>query len=147
MRAVLFLSGLCLSAAAYARVFGAADLKRDTVQADPISGLRWLRVGDPFHPAAPPKLALLRGDHAGPKGERRDVLVATRCLCVHVGDHLRLNAPETSLNSMTLEAVSSNNAACGDQIRARLTVTGKLVDVTVTSAGSAVFLDAPGALR
>lgn len=147
MKVVLLLSGLFLSVAAYARVFGAAALKRDTIQADPISGLRWLRIGDPSHPGAPPKLVLLPGDQGESGGERRFGSAAPRSFCVHVGDHLRLNGAATALNWITLDAVSSNNAACGGQVRARLAVTGKLVDVTVTSAGSGVLLDAPGALR
>jgi hypothetical protein len=60
---------------------------------------------------------------------------------------LRLDAAATASNSMTLDAVSSGNAVCGGQVRARLAVTGKLVAVTVTSAGFGVLLDAPGAVR
>jgi hypothetical protein len=127
-------------------VFGAAELKRDTVEADPISGLRWLRVGDPSHPAAPPKLILVPGDKGLPSGQRRFGRVASGSFCVHMGDHLRLDAATTALNSMTLDAVSSGNAACGGQVRARLAVTGKLVDIMVTSAGSGVLV-APGASR
>ncbi|MDQ1694474.1 MAG: hypothetical protein QOH85_2009 [Acidobacteriaceae bacterium] len=147
MKLVLLLSGLSLSAAADARVFGIADLKRDTVEADPISGLRWLRVGDPSHPAAPPKLVLLRSDQGVPKGEQRFGPHATRSLCVHAGDHLRLDAAGTAWNSMTLDAVSVGNAACGDPVRARLAVTGKLVAVTVTRVGAGVLLGAPGVSR
>ena len=146
VKVVLLLSGLSLSAAANARVFGAAELKRDTVEADPISGLRWLRVADPSHPAAPPKLILLPSDKGLSRGERRFGPVAPRALCVHMGDHLRLDAATTALNSMTLDAVSSGNAACGGQVRARLAVTGKLVDIMVTSVGSAVLV-AAGASR
>lgn len=147
VKLVLLLWGLTLSAAAYARVFGAADLKRGTVQADPISGICWLRVEDPAHPSAPPKLILLSGDQATPRGERRFDPVATRSLCVHVGDHLRLATGSTASNSMTLDAISSGNAACGGQVRARLAVTGKLVAVTVTSAGFGVLREAQGARR
>jgi hypothetical protein len=147
MKVVLLLSALSLSFAAYARVFGAADLKGDTVQADPISGLRWFRVGDPSHPAAPPKLILLPGDQGVPMSERRSGPVSTRSLCVHMGDHLRLDATATASNSMWLDAVSSGNAACGGQVRARLVLTGKLVAATVTSAGSGVLLESPGALQ
>ena len=143
---LLLLSGLSLSATANARVFGAAELKRDTVEADPISGLHWLRVGDPSHPAAPPKLILVPGDEGLPRGERRLGRAASRSICVHVGDHLRLDAATTALNSMTLDAVSAGNAACGGQVRARLAVTGKFVDIMVTSAGSGVLV-APGASR
>lgn len=146
MKLLLFLSALFLSAAASARVFGAAELKRDTVEADPISGLRWLRVADSCHPGAPPKLVPLSGDLVLSRRERRPALVATSVLCVHAGDHLRLNAAATALNSMTLDAVSFGNAPCGGQVRARLAVTGKLVDVTVTSAGTGI-LQPPGAAR
>ena len=147
MKLVLLLSGLSSSATAYARVFGVAELKRDTVEADPISGLRWLRVADPSHPAAPPKLVLLRSDQGVPKGEQRFGAPATRSVCVHVGDHLRLDAAGTALNSMTLDAVSVGNAACGDLVRARLAVTGKLVAVSVTRMGAGVLLAAPGGSR
>jgi hypothetical protein len=147
MKLVLLLSGLSLSAAADARVFGVADLKGDTVEADPISGLRWLRVGDPSHPAAPPKLVLLHSEQGVPKGEQRFGPLATRSLCVHVGDHLRLDARGTASNSMTLDAISVGNAACGDLVHARLGITGKLVAVTVTSVGAGVLLAAPGVSR
>jgi hypothetical protein len=147
MKLVLLFSSLSLSATAYARVFGVAELKRNTVEADPILGLRWLRVGDPSHPAAPPKLVLLRSDQGVPKGEQRFGALATRSLCVHTGDHLRLDAAGTVLNSMTLDAISVGNAACGDPVRARLAVTGKIVAVTVTSVGAGVLLGAPGVSR
>jgi hypothetical protein len=140
MKIILLLSNLC-STAARGGVFGAADLKRDAAQADPISGLYWIRVTDPVRPSAPPRLVRL-------SGLRRPHPPATNGpICVRAGDHIRLDGVATPMNSMTLEAVSFENAACGNHVHARIAVTGKLVDVMVTATGSGVLLEPSGVSR
>jgi len=84
MNMILLLSNLC-STAARGGVFGAADLKKDAPQADPISGLYWIRVADPVRPSAPPRLVRL-------SGFRRSHPAATKGpICVRAGDHIRLD--------------------------------------------------------
>jgi hypothetical protein len=137
---VLLLLSLC-SAAAHGRMLGAKDLKRDAMQADPISGLYWVRVPDAVHPGAPPKLVRLDGVQLahGP--------LPTGPLCVHAGDHLRLHEGSTALHSMTIDAVSFQDAACGNRVHARVGITGKLVDVLVTTSSSGVLLEPFGVSR
>ncbi len=74
---------LCVSVAGAS----AMHVARDAEQADPLSGLHWQWSADPQHPAAPPRLTLMRGSGRSLErpSNRRGQLI-----CVRAGDRVLL---------------------------------------------------------
>jgi hypothetical protein len=114
----------------------AVHLDRDAERVDPISGLHWQRVLDPKHPAAPPRLTRQRGSAAelSRHGES-----SRPALCVRAGDHVSLRSANAGLSMSSLEATALQNGVCGARVRARVTVTGALVEMTVLDSGAAIL--------
>ena len=110
----------------------AVHLPRGVDQADPISGLHWQRVADPANPAAPPRLTLVRGFRAELSGHRES---RRPTICVRAGDHVSLRSADVGFSMFSLEARALENGACGAHVRARVAVTGALVEMTVLEAG------------
>jgi hypothetical protein len=110
---------------------------REPEQADPISGLHWQRVADPKNPAAPPRLTLRRGSdqpsETGKQFPRRPVV------CVRAGDHVLLRGTNAGFSMMSLEATAVENGTCGARVRARVAITGALVEMTVLDAGAGIL--------
>jgi hypothetical protein len=137
---------VCIVALACADFAGASavHLPGEVEQADPISGLHWQRVLDPKRPAAPPRLTLMRGSSAAssrPREQRRPVM------CVRAGDHVLLRDAKPSFSRFSLEATALENGACGAHVRARVAVTGALLEMTVLEAGTGVFSGKAAAWR
>ena len=109
----------------------ALHLPREIDQADPISGLHWQRVADPTNPAAPPRLTRVRGFHAELSGHRES---RRPIICVRAGDFVLLRNAKTGFSMFSLEARALENGACGAHVRARVAVTGALVEMTVLDA-------------
>jgi Chaperone for flagella basal body P-ring formation len=111
-------------------------LSREVEQTDPISGLHWQRVLDPTHPAAPPRWMLIRGSgsEVNTHGELR-----RPTMCVRSGDHVLLRSSNAGLSALSIEARVLENGACGSRVRARVTVTGAVVEVTVLDSGAGVL--------
>lgn len=129
---VCLLTLFCVSAAGAS----AAHVARDAEQADPISGLHWQVVADPNHPAAPPRLTPMRGsDQPSEKGKQRP----RPMVCVRAGDHVLLRGNTNGLSEMSLEATALENGTCGARVRARVAVTGALVEMTVLDARAGVL--------
>ena len=105
-------------------------------QADPISGLHWQRVTDPTHPSAPPRLTLMRGSGAALR-EHRELRRPT--ICVRAGDHVSLRSTNAGFSMFSLEATALQNGACGARVRARVAVTGTMVEMTVLDSGAGVL--------
>ena len=108
----------------------------DGEQADPISGLHWQRVTDPTHPSAPPRLTLTRGSGAALR-EHRELRRPT--ICVRAGDHISLHSTNAGFSMFSLEATALQNGACGARVRARVAVTGAMVEMTVLDSGAGVL--------
>jgi hypothetical protein len=109
----------------------AAHVVRDAEQADPISGLHWQLMTDPKHPAAPPRLTLIRGsDQSSEDGKP----LPRRMVCVRAGDRVLLRANNAGLSMISLEATALENGMCGARVRARVAVTGAQVEMTVLDA-------------
>lgn len=119
-------------------VGGASSLHpgRDAEQVDPISGLRWQRVLDAKHPAAPPRLTLL--DSAGARVSRHNETMRP-IICVRAGDHVSLRSANEGSSMLSLEAMALQNGACGTRVRARVVVTGALVEMTVLNSGTGIL--------
>ena len=105
-------------------------------QTDPIPGFHWQRVMDPTHPSAPPRLMLMRGAGAELNGQR-DLRRAT--ICVRAGDHVSLRSANAGFSMFSLEATVLQNGACGARVRARVAVTGTLVEMTILDSGAGVL--------
>jgi hypothetical protein len=122
----------------YVSVAGASavHLGRDAEQVDPISGLHWQRVLDAKHPEAPPRLTLLRGSGAGVSRHRELMRPA---ICIRAGDHVSLRSANAGLSRSSLEATALQNGACGARVRARVAVTGALVEMTILDSGAAIL--------
>ena len=114
----------------------ALHLGRDAEQVDPISGLHWQRVLDAKHPAAPPRLTPLRGSVAGVSRHREPVRSA---ICVRAGDHISLRSANSELSMSSLDATALQNGVCGARVRARVAVTGALVEMTVLDSGAGIL--------
>jgi hypothetical protein len=121
----------CVSIAEASALHVACDAK----QADPISGLHWQRIADPKHPAAPPRLTLVRGDTAlqGHRELRRPAL------CIRAGDHVLLHGKYAGSSTLSLEAMALENGACGDRVRVRIAITGALAEMSVLGSGMGVL--------
>ena len=105
-------------------------------QADPISGLHWQRVTDPTHPSAPPRLTLTRSSGDALRGHRE---LRRPTICVRAGDHVSLRSTNGGFSMFSLEATALQNGACGARVRARLAVTGAMVEMTVLDSGAGVL--------
>ena len=129
MIAVCVLGGLltCLGLGA-AR---AASSFREIDQTDPISGLHWRRTVDPQHPAAPPRLTLVPGATRG-----ADAPSKASTPCVHAGDRVLIQTGDARSAGMSLVATALANGFCGDRIRARVAVTGAVVQISVLGSGA-----------
>jgi len=122
----------------------AVHVAREAEQADPISGLHWERTADPKHPAAPPRLTLTRGsDHPA----ERDKQLPRAVFCVRAGDHVSLRGARLGFSTMALEATALESGACGARVRARVEVTGALVEMKVIDAGGGILSGEAGAWR
>ena len=126
---------VALSCAGFAGA-SSAHLPREVEQADPVSGLHWQRVTDPTHPAAPPRLMLTRGTDAE-LNEHRDLRRPT--ICVRAGDHVSLRSTNQGFSMFSLEAKVLENGACGTRVRARVAVTGAMVEMTILDSGAGVL--------
>jgi hypothetical protein len=122
----------------------ALHVARDAGQADPISGLRWQQVADPNHPAAPPRLTLVRGANTGLNGHRE---LRRPVLCVRAGDHVLVHGKDAGSSTFSLEAMALENGACGDLVRVRVAVTGALAEMNVLGSGMGVLRDKAAAWR
>jgi hypothetical protein len=122
----------------------ALHVARDAGQADPISGLRWKQVADPNHPAAPPRLTLVRGADAGSSSHRA---LRRPALCVRAGDHVLVHGKNAGASTFSLEAMALENGACGDRVRVRVAVTGALAEMSVLGSGMGVLSDKAAAWR
>ena len=122
----------------------ALHVARDAGQADPISGLRWQQVADPNHPAAPPRLTLVRGANTGLSGHRE---LLRRVLCVRAGDHVLVHGKDAGSSTFSLEAMALENGACGDRVRVRVAVTGALAEMSVLGSGVGILSDKAAAWR
>jgi hypothetical protein len=130
----------CVSVAEASALHIACDAK----QADPISGLHWQRMADPKHPAAPPRLTLVRGADAAVRGHRE---LPRPALCVRAGDHVLLHGKHAGSSTLSLEAMALENGACGDRVRVRVAITGALAEMSVLGSGMGVLSDQVAAWR
>lgn len=129
---VCLLTLFCVGAAGASAVHVVCDAE----QADPISGLHWQVVADPKHPAAPPRLTLMRGsDQPSEKSKQ----LTRPMVCVRAGDHVLLRGSNRGLSTMSLEATALENGTCGARVRARVAVTGALVEMTVLEGRAGVL--------
>jgi hypothetical protein len=137
---------VCLVTLFCVSIAGASALHvaRDAGQADPISGLRWQQVADPNHPAAPPRLTLVRGAGTGLSGHRE---LRRPALCVRAGDHVLVHGKDAGSSTFSLEAMALENGACGDRVRVRVAVTGALAEMSVLGSGVGVLSDKAAAWR
>jgi hypothetical protein len=120
------------------------NIARDTERADPFSGLQWQRVMNPEHPAAPPRLTLVQGADAAGHADKR---TQRPTVCVRAGDHVALRSATAGRSTFSLEAMALENGACGERVRARLVVTGAVVDMRILDARTAVFSEKATAWR
>ena len=122
----------------------ALHVARDAGQADPISGLRWQQVADPNHPAAPPRLTLVRGADTGSSSHRA---LRRAALCVRAGDRVLVHGKDASSSTFSLEAMALENGACGDRVRVRVAITGALAEMSALGSGVGVLSDKAAAWR
>jgi hypothetical protein len=122
----------------------ALHVARDARQADPILGLRWQRMADPNHPAAPPRLTLVHAADTGLSGHRE---LRRPALCVRAGDHVLVHGKDAGSSTFSLEAMALENGACGDRVRVRVGVTGALAEMSVLGSGVGVLCDKAAAWR
>jgi hypothetical protein len=114
----------------------AMNVARDTERADPFSGLRWQRVANSERPAAPPRLVLVRDSEAAgnTKKERQ-----RPSICVRAGDRVLLRGTNAGFSAFSLEAKALENGACGERVRARVMLTGALVEMRVVDSGAGIL--------
>jgi hypothetical protein len=129
---------VCIATLACVSLAGASAMHSplEVEQADPISGLHWQRVTDPTHPSAPPRLMLTRGSSTALR-EHRELRRPT--ICVRAGDHVSLHSTNAGFSMFSLEATALQNGACGARVRARVAVTGAMVEMTVLDSGAGVL--------
>jgi hypothetical protein len=139
--AVCLVMLFCVGAAGASAVHVVRD---DAEQADSISGLHWQRVADPKHPAAPPRLTLMRGsDQPSDTGKP----FPRPIVCVRAGDHVLLRGTNVGFSVMSLEATALENGTCGARVRARVAITGALVEMTVLDPGAGILSGKAGPWR
>ena len=129
---VFLVALLCVSVAGASAV----HVARDADQADPLSGLHWRWSADPQHPAAPPRLTLMRGSGRSLEKAKQPSRPLT---CVRAGEHVLLRGASVNFSTMSLEATALESGACGARVRARVAVTGALVEMTVLDPGSGIL--------
>jgi hypothetical protein len=130
---------LCLGVLSFATSMAGAsamNIARDTERADPFSGLRWQRVMNPDRPAAPPRLTRMRGADAAGHADKR---TQRPTVCVRAGDRVALRSANAGSSAFSLEAMALENGACGERVRARVAVTGAVVEMRVLDSRTAVF--------
>src|ERR1700742_4313803 len=92
----------------------------------------WRRVFDSRHPEAPPRLVSIHGAGAlsgSGRKSRRSIV------CVRAGEHLVLHQPGTHSPMLSLAAIALESGACGENVRARIQVTGAVAEVTLLEQG------------
>jgi hypothetical protein len=122
----------------------AMNVARDTELADPFSGLHWQRLANLERPAAPPRLVLVRD--AEPADTRKKERQHPS-LCVRPGDRVLLRGTNASLSAFSLEARALENGACGERVRARVVLTGAVVEMRVLDPGTAILSGRAAAWR
>jgi flagella basal body P-ring formation protein FlgA len=60
-------------------------------------------------------------------------------VCVRAGDHVLLRGNNNDLSAMSLEATALENGTRGARVRARVAVTGALVEMIVLDARAGVL--------
>lgn len=115
---------------------GAASVAQGMEVIDPVSGLHWLRLSDSAHPAAPPRL---RVERIGDSESDHRQLSARRPICVRAGDRVVLQRENGSAVQMSLEATALGSGVPGDRVRARIAVTGALVEMRISGPGAGVL--------
>lgn len=103
---------------------------------DPISGVHWLRLTDPAHPAAPPHLSLSRESTKALVGRPLRVKSAP---CVRAGDRVLLHRGGENSALVSVEATALQSGSLGDRVRARIVVTGSLVEMKISGPGAGVL--------
>jgi hypothetical protein len=131
INSVIFFVMLCSVSLAGA---SAVHVVRDAEQTDPITGLHWQRMGDPQRPSAPPRLKLIRSDQPAKEHGHLPAIA-----CVRAGDHVLLRGTNFGLSTMRLEATVLESGVCGARVRARVAVTGALVEMTVLESGAGIL--------
>ncbi|MGA7857773.1 MAG: hypothetical protein WCA11_07605 [Terracidiphilus sp.] len=113
---------------------------------DPHTGMRWVLLRNPVHPAGPAHVALVDngkneiqiGGARSPDVQRVPASEAPRPLIVHRGDRLIVEENTATIEAR-LEAIAMGAAARGGEIQARLKIGGKLVKVVALGAGRAAL--------
>src|ERR1700751_3544488 len=141
INSVIFFVMLCSVSLAGA---SAVHVVRDAEQTDPITGLHWQRMGDPQRPSVPPRLKLIRGSDRPAKEHGH---LPEAIACVRAGDHVLLRGTNFGFSTMRLEATVLESGVCGAHVRARVAVTGALVEMTVLESGAGVLSGKAGAWR
>lgn len=114
----------------------AMNVAHDAGRADPFSGLHWERVTNPERPAAPPRLVLVCGADAAGHTDKR---MQRPIICVRAGDRVLLRGASAGSSTLSLEAMALENGACGERVRARVVVTGAVIDMRIVDSGTAVL--------
>ena len=112
------------------------NVAHDAGRADPFSGLHWERVTNPERPAAPPRLVLVCGADAAGHTDKR---MQRPIICVRAGDRVLLRGASAGSSTLSLEAMALENGACGERVRARVVVTGAVIDMRIVDSGTAVL--------
>lgn len=139
INSVIFFVMLCSVSLARA---SAAHVVRDAEQTDPITGFHWQRTGDPQRPGAPPRLKLMRSSDQPAKEHGH---LPEAIACVRAGDHVLLRGTNFGFSTMRLEATVLESGVCGARVRARVVVTGALVEMTVLESGTGILSGKAGA--
>lgn len=114
----------------------AMNVARDTERADPFSGLHWERLANSERPAAPPRLVLVRGADPADFTKKERLRPS---VCVRAGDRVLLRGTNVGFSAISLEARALENGACGERVRARVKLTGALVEMRVVDSGAGVL--------
>jgi Chaperone for flagella basal body P-ring formation len=114
----------------------AMNVARDNERADPFSGLHWERLANPQRPDAPPRLVLMRDAEAADSTKKES---RRPSICVRAGDRVSLRGTNLGFAAVSLEATALENGACGERVRARVMLTGGLVEMTVVDSGAGVL--------
>lgn len=116
--------------------WSSASVARDVREPDSTTDLYWQRVIDPRNPASPPRLIPLHHSSAS-SGSQRDT--RRPVACVHAGEHLLLHESRKGSSTLSLEAIALEGGICGGRVRARIEVTGALIEITVLGPGVGIL--------